>query len=902
MTESNRVFPGDVEPLNVDRGIVPGLTNRDGADPARSGSDLSNAERSEQTVISDQTDGVNDLISQESGSRGPSRGTDELPRGTPINPDERDRVRSSYSQRGRARIKSLTELFGQDALVLGHLLFEVPPLAIRIKKGNIVYRWKPLRTKESIAIPSGNGECYIEIDLAFVGLFNIKNSLSDLIALWKKVPFCFIENIHIRKMMIPETPEDSMAVCLETMVMDAIAGQPNTVHATLITKWFNYKPYSKNFWFRSKWEPAGGNQPQHNRQGDGGPESGSGGGRRREEGNSNSPNITDRSRNVLTDLSSMQEIETIDAINSSLPFEVGLFESAQSENPGDPSIAGTFPVVYPFNSQPFLDRIQKTGDPAARISSWNDGIIMKWNRFIKLPVPKSFSRAVDRDPETNPAQSRSRDRSSERQPPPVTGDRDTILFIGDSTMVSFLGQNANPDATSGTVTPFFEFGGNSRFPTTDGFSYIGMCRNGSDSGTAVSWWNDKKSDSRLIAEGSTEVGSRLAGVVIHTGINDGSAGPNMAAIRTIASEASGFGAIPVILPLPPIGDATHITPNRLNELRVTWGDSTFETYQRSLADYHSEIMALVSSLGNADLIDYHKEMVEQRFRDNRAGPLAERYMNDVAGQPNYYAIVPNDIGKTAMGNYIARELPWSSLRGQPQTEDTQNDLWTVCYIEDGDTLWVWGNHPDTGERTVRNVRLKFIDTPETYSLYENSDYNTGGIAPLPNGQDSYRPSSVRYGEIAKNALGEQLEEAQVKIDWHGTGHYGRYLAVIHKGELNINLWMVKEGYAFARTSNDPQESQNYLFAEAEARGEGNNGPKGIWNSQTVVLEGLPAGFPTSVKSNIEKLMEPWDFRMSYKSDSTGGFDNTTAQQNCSQATWEEAPQDDPGGADPDTDS
>lgn len=903
-------------------GLIPDLTVDTTVDPSRLGSteeERTEAERRAATFLNDlqqggdasdalarATEGANELIALGTGADGPTRRDDTAPRGTPLTEDERPNLNREYFRRGEARIRALTELFGEDALILGHLLFTIPPLAIRVKKGNITYRWKALRTKESIAVKSGNGECYIEIDLVFVGFHQIQTSLAELIALWKKVPFCFIENVHIRKMMIPDHPDESMAVCLENLVMDVVSGKPNTVYATLLTKWFNYRPYSRNFWFRKDWEPSQTNMPRQRQSGDGGPQAEDNS--RTAEGGEASPPQMDSRTSVLIDLSAIQSIETLDMMGGGVPPEVGLFESEQVSNPGDPNMHGTYPVVYPFNSQPFLDRVRQGEDRPIRISSWGDSLTMNWNSFVRMSVPRSWQYTLNREPEVSIAAPHSRDRGAEATiPPPVTGERDIVLFIGDSIMVGFtaLGSRTECKQPGGggpsySTPTFFEWTGNTRFPATDGFTYIAMCRVGAGSTTLRNWWNAKKGDSSLKADGNDGLCSRVAGVLIHTATNDGSDGPNIAAIRTIMTEASEFGAIPILLPMPPSRDADHLSPQMLSHLRLFsgWGSSVYQSYMEASPNYHAEMTGLVNSINNAMFLDYHELMADASFRTSRAAPLAEQYMNKNSPSAGYYNIHWNASGYSAAGNWIQQRLPWSSLRGVfPEPEENSN-LWTVCEIEDGDTIWVWGTHPDSDETVIRNVRLKFIDTPETYGEFRDDAYNADGTSPMPEGQDSYRPNSAKYGNIAKEALESQIgRDDQVRIEWYGTGYYGRYLGVIFRGEINLNEWVVRQGYAFASLSNDPEESRPYLFAENEAKGEGDstNAPRGVWAQQQVPLSGLPDGFDTTVANSLRTLMRPTDYRTVYASSEDGGHEGVPS--NCTDYRLDEGA--DVGGENPD---
>jgi len=141
----------------------------------------------------------------------------------------------------------------------------------------------------------------------------------------------------------------------------------------------------------------------------------------------------------------------------------------------------------------------------------------------------------------------------------------------------------------------------------------------------------------------------------------------------------------------------------------------------------------------------------------------------------------------------------------------QDVIWTatgtVIKISDGDTI-----HLETPEQTILKVRLYGIDAPET----EKINSHTGRIS---------KPGQ-RYGEEAKNALENKIRGRQVKLDILDIDKYRRMVGIIYLGGRNINLEMVKEGYAEAYTEylKEPYR-KDFLKAEREAR----LVKKGIWS-------------------------------------------------------------------------
>jgi len=143
---------------------------------------------------------------------------------------------------------------------------------------------------------------------------------------------------------------------------------------------------------------------------------------------------------------------------------------------------------------------------------------------------------------------------------------------------------------------------------------------------------------------------------------------------------------------------------------------------------------------------------------------------------------------------------------------------TVVRVIDGDTIKV-----ETPEGTMLKVRLYGIDAPET----EKINRRTGLIS--KQGQP--------YGEEAYRALESKVLSKKVKVDIIDIDRYKRMVGIVYFGNRNINLDMVKEGWAWAYKEylQRPYASE-YLDAEKEARAKG----LGLWQQHNP--------------------MPPWEFR------------------------------------------
>jgi len=132
---------------------------------------------------------------------------------------------------------------------------------------------------------------------------------------------------------------------------------------------------------------------------------------------------------------------------------------------------------------------------------------------------------------------------------------------------------------------------------------------------------------------------------------------------------------------------------------------------------------------------------------------------------------------------------------------------TITKITDGDTV-----HLTTPEQTKLKVRLYGIDAPETDKI----NNHTGRIS---------KPGQP-YGEESMNALANKIMDKKVKVDILDIDKYRRMVGMIYLDGRNINLEMVREGYAeaFIEYLKEPYRSE-FLKMEKEAR----SMKRGIWS-------------------------------------------------------------------------
>jgi micrococcal nuclease len=121
----------------------------------------------------------------------------------------------------------------------------------------------------------------------------------------------------------------------------------------------------------------------------------------------------------------------------------------------------------------------------------------------------------------------------------------------------------------------------------------------------------------------------------------------------------------------------------------------------------------------------------------------------------------------------------------------------VAHVLDGDTLVL-----ATGER----VRLIGVDAPEIAGLRR--------LAPQPFG-----PEAAAFAR--RLAEGRRI---RLEFDLERRDKYGRTLAYVFVGDLDLNAEMIREGYAVAYRQFPHRRYDEFLALEAEAR----RARRGLW--------------------------------------------------------------------------
>jgi endonuclease YncB( thermonuclease family) len=126
-------------------------------------------------------------------------------------------------------------------------------------------------------------------------------------------------------------------------------------------------------------------------------------------------------------------------------------------------------------------------------------------------------------------------------------------------------------------------------------------------------------------------------------------------------------------------------------------------------------------------------------------------------------------------------------------------------VIDGDTIHI----------NSYKIRLEGIDAPEMKQRCKNSFLKTSSIVSFDYQED------YLCGEKFKNKLELKINKKKIRCILLGKDRYNRYLGTCFKNKINLNKWMVKNGYAIAYR----RYSKKYILDEEFAR----KNKLGLWS-------------------------------------------------------------------------
>jgi endonuclease YncB( thermonuclease family) len=173
----------------------------------------------------------------------------------------------------------------------------------------------------------------------------------------------------------------------------------------------------------------------------------------------------------------------------------------------------------------------------------------------------------------------------------------------------------------------------------------------------------------------------------------------------------------------------------------------------------------------------------------------------------------------------------------------RNEQITVTKIVDGDTV-----HGVTSNKEKRDVRFHCIDTPE--SVLPSKEKGRRTVAQWHNGENIGEKATNHIKTLIKVGDKVRLEHIKDKKgEW--IDKYGRPLGVIWKGDLNINLQMAQDGYAYEVPKYCSDIKYDYAIKSAR------DGKLGLYGIDGIEKMSIPDNFRKCINAGgTEKSCNP----------------------------------------------
>ena len=140
----------------------------------------------------------------------------------------------------------------RDIFRINDIDLSIPPSQIAVRKEDLAWSWKTLRTKASTKIPSGHGMVQASVTIYFAP--ELLLDLHRLVVEFRQSPFCSISNDYLRQTICPHWPlYQEMAFTMSSLSVTPMRGHPGTFICEIDLRWFNYFPYTFNYLFRREW-------------------------------------------------------------------------------------------------------------------------------------------------------------------------------------------------------------------------------------------------------------------------------------------------------------------------------------------------------------------------------------------------------------------------------------------------------------------------------------------------------------------------------------------------------------------------------------------------------------------------------------------------------------------------
>lgn len=139
-----------------------------------------------------------------------------------------------------------------DVFIINDINLLIPPTSIDVRKEDLTYEWRTLRTSTATKIASGHGQVAVRVEIAFTQ--DLMLDMHRLIVQFRQSPFCYIDNRYLRQVLVPDWPiNQNMAFTMTSLQVYPMRGSSDTWVMELDLVWFNYLPFTPNYIFREDW-------------------------------------------------------------------------------------------------------------------------------------------------------------------------------------------------------------------------------------------------------------------------------------------------------------------------------------------------------------------------------------------------------------------------------------------------------------------------------------------------------------------------------------------------------------------------------------------------------------------------------------------------------------------------
>jgi murein DD-endopeptidase MepM/ murein hydrolase activator NlpD len=268
-----------------------------------------------------------------------------------------------------------------DFLVINDIAFEgVPITSINVESMSDVFVAETLRSEAPVVQTQGRHNLAVTLSLAFNTGYDQRVKLRRLVSEIIHHPLVFIENNHIRQEVASkaylepganaEPINEVMIFVLESGTLRCTQENVGVVYLDLVMYYFNYKPFSHNFWFRHDMPGlAEAEQPQPVVQ--------------------RNNKLLERYKNIdLADLrgyeaSSFVTQHALESINETVQRE--FLDKVNADN---------LPVLYPVHSKPWLYYVDHLETFMPYINDYpSDYIGFKFREYRYISPPNKAAKA-----------------------------------------------------------------------------------------------------------------------------------------------------------------------------------------------------------------------------------------------------------------------------------------------------------------------------------------------------------------------------------------------------------------------------------------------------------------------------------------------------------------------------